>query len=175
MQHIIKIRLSLKRQRNLLPSEVCSTSNAELRAKPSHRIGTNQQALNKKRVQELVVPLCSPDEQAHIVREIESRFSVLDRLEKAVDHGLQQAEALRQSILKKAFEGRLLSDAELAAVRNDPEYEPADKLLERIRAERKRSKQSLRSSRAGSTRRGTRRGSLRRPQQEINETVSEAE
>ena len=40
------------------------------------------------------------------------------------------------SILKKAFEGRLLTDAELAVVRNDSEYEPADKLLERIRTEK---------------------------------------
>lgn len=136
-------------------------------------VGINH--LSASRFARLVIPLPPLEEQTEIVNELESRFSVLDELEKAVDHALQQAEALRQSILKKAFEGRLLSEAELAAVRNDPEYEPADKLLERIRAERKRSKQSLRSSRAGSTRRGTRRGSLRRPQQEINETVSEAE
>ena len=47
-----------------------------------------------------------------------------------------QSEALRQSILKKAFEGRLLSDAELAGVRRDADYEPAEKLLERIAIER---------------------------------------
>jgi len=57
---------------------------------------------------------------------------VLDELERAVSETTQQADALRMSILNKAFEGRLLSESELAAVRNDPEYEPADKLLERI-------------------------------------------
>ena len=71
------------------------------------------------------------------IKEIESRFSVLDELEKAVDLGLQQAESLRQSILKKAFEGRLLSDDQRTALRQDPAYEPAETLLARIRTERK--------------------------------------
>lgn len=39
--------------------------------------------------------------------EIESRLSVCDNIEKTVDTALQQAEALQQSILKKAFEGGL--------------------------------------------------------------------
>lgn len=130
--------------------------------------------LSISKASSLAIPVTSMAEQQQVLREIDSRFSVLDQLEKAVDHGLQQAEGLRQSILKKAFEGRLLSEAELAAVRNDPEYEPADKLLERIRAEREKDKQSMRSSRAGSTCRETRRGSSRLRQEETNETASEA-
>ena len=50
------------------------------------------------------------DEEAQqkvIVSEIESRLSVCDSIEKTVDTALQQAEAMRQSILKKAFEGRI--------------------------------------------------------------------
>lgn len=42
---------------------------------------------------------------------------------------MQQAEALRLSILKKAFEGKL--------VKQNTKDEPAQKLLERIRAEKK--------------------------------------
>ena len=76
------------------------------------------------------------DEQAEIVNEIDARLSVVDQVERTIAAALTQAEALRQSILKKAFEGRLLSEAELAAVRADPAYEPAEELLERIRAER---------------------------------------
>jgi hypothetical protein len=102
--------------------------------------------------------------------EIESRFSVLDELDKAVDQGLQKAEALRQSILKKAFEGRLLSEAELAAVRNDPEYEPADKLLERIQAERG---QDLQPSKATRIRNGTRWETVHHPSEGIEQTESE--
>jgi type I restriction enzyme S subunit len=88
--------------------------------------------LSIRKVGSLEIPVPSLAEQKRAVDKIESRLSVLDYLDKVVDQGLEQAEVLRQSILKKAFEGRLLSESELAAVRNDPEYEPANKLLERI-------------------------------------------
>lgn len=42
-----------------------------------------------------------------IVQEIESRLSVCDSIQKTVDTALQQAEALRQSIVKNAFEGNI--------------------------------------------------------------------
>ena len=58
-------------------------------------------------IKELPFPLCSIEEQKIIISEIESRLSVCDQIEQTVDAALQQAEALRQSILKKAFEGGL--------------------------------------------------------------------
>lgn len=69
--------------------------------------GNNQKALNKERVKALRIPFPSFEEQKVIVNEIESRLSVCDQIEQTVDTALQQAEALRQSILKKAFEGGL--------------------------------------------------------------------
>ena len=61
-------------------------------------------------VTETLVPFyCELKEQSQIVQEIETRFSVADKLEQSIDQSLQQAEALRQSILKRAFEGRLVS------------------------------------------------------------------
>lgn len=53
------------------------------------------------------VPIVSNDEAERIVNSIESRLSVCESIEKTVDLALQQAEAMRQSILKKAFEGGL--------------------------------------------------------------------
>lgn len=69
--------------------------------------GNNQKALNKERVRAIRFPFTSFDEQQKIVEEIESRLSVCDSIEKTVDTALAQAEAMRQSILKKAFEGEL--------------------------------------------------------------------
>ena len=51
---------------------------------------------------------CPPiQKQREIVAEVEARLSTCDSIEKTADAALQQAEAMRQSILKKAFEGRL--------------------------------------------------------------------
>jgi type I restriction enzyme S subunit len=58
-------------------------------------------------IREVIVPLISIDEQKEIIAQIESRLSVADKLEETITNSLQQAEALRQSILKKAFEGKL--------------------------------------------------------------------
>ena len=53
------------------------------------------------------IPLPTLEKQKEIVKEIESRLSVCDSIEKTIDTALQEAEALRQSILKQAFEGGL--------------------------------------------------------------------
>ncbi len=81
------------------------------------------------------VPIVFPNliEQHQIVQEIETRLSVCDKLTETIDQSLEQSQALRQSILKKAFEGNLLSPAELAACRQHPDWEPAAKLLEKIK------------------------------------------
>jgi type I restriction enzyme S subunit len=64
--------------------------------------------INKGKFQMLEMVVCSIEEQNNIVQEIESRLSVADKMEESITESLQQAEALRQSILKKAFEGRLI-------------------------------------------------------------------
>lgn len=69
--------------------------------------GNNQKALNKERVRALRFPFTSFVEQALIVQEIESRLSVCDDIRKTVDIALRQAKAMRQSILRQAFEGEL--------------------------------------------------------------------
>ena len=78
------------------------------------------------------------EEQQAIVQEIETRLSICDKIEKDIEENLEKAEALRQSILKKAFEGKLLNKKELAEVRRAEDWEPAEVLLERIKAERAR-------------------------------------
>jgi len=75
-------------------------------------------------------------EQQQIVQEIESRLSVCDKVEESIIESLEKAQALRQSILKKAFEGKLLTKDEIAKCKAQPEYEPAGALLERIKKEK---------------------------------------
>lgn len=69
--------------------------------------GTGIKHLTGQSLLKVIVPTTDRTIQDSIVAEIESRLSVCDNIEKTVDTALQQAEALRQSVLKKAFEGRL--------------------------------------------------------------------
>ena len=76
------------------------------------------------------------EEQNQIVQEIESRLSVCDKVEQSIIESLEKAKALRQSILKKAFEGTLLSAKEIAACKAAADYEPASILLAKIKKEK---------------------------------------
>lgn len=89
---------------------------------------TAQQAIYLRDIQHVPVPVCSSLEQSRIVEELEANLSEVDQLELTLITSLQQSEALRQSILKRAFSGQL--------VPQDPHDEPAAALLARIRAER---------------------------------------
>lgn len=61
--------------------------------------------INSTEISGLKIPVFRVDDQRSIVATIESRLSVCDSIERTVNTALQQSEALRQSILKKAFEG----------------------------------------------------------------------
>lgn len=90
--------------------------------------GTTHQTIYFPEWLSVHIGLPSIEEQKKIIEEVESRLSVLDQLELTITTSLQQAEALRQSILKKAFSGQLVAQ--------DANDEPASVLLERIKAER---------------------------------------
>ena len=69
---------------------------------------TTQAAFGIKKVRLIEIPLPPLAEQQRIVKEIESRLSQATASETYIENALQQAEALRQSILKKAFSGELV-------------------------------------------------------------------
>ncbi|OAI06151.1 hypothetical protein A1332_01180 [Methylomonas methanica] len=84
--------------------------------------------INQALIEDYVLPLPCLEEQKVISNLLDSSLSNIDQLDQTITTALQQAEALRQSILKKAFSGQL--------VPQDPSDEPASVLLERIRAEK---------------------------------------
>ena len=90
--------------------------------------GSNVPQLNHKDIDPLPFPLPPLPEQQAIASEVEFRFSIADEVERNITVELKRAEQLRQSILKKAFSGRL--------VPQNPNDEPASVLLERIKAEK---------------------------------------
>ncbi len=90
--------------------------------------GTTIKHLTREKLVRMAIPVCSIDEQAQILKALESKFSETDQLDQTLTTALQQAEALRQSILKKAFSGQLVAQ--------DANDEPAAALLARIQAER---------------------------------------
>ena len=69
---------------------------------------TAQKNINVDILERVNIPLAPLKEQHCIVQEIESRLSVADKMEQSIQESLQKAEALRQSILKKAFCGELV-------------------------------------------------------------------
>jgi type I restriction enzyme S subunit len=89
---------------------------------------TNLASINLGKLSNLPLPIPPIAEQNVILLEIESRLSVADKVEEIIEISLKQSERLRQCVLKTAFEGKL--------VPQDPNDEPAEKLLGRIKAER---------------------------------------
>jgi len=70
--------------------------------------GTTVESIESSLLKNYSIPICSKNEQHLIVQAIENRFSVSDKLEETITQSLLQSEALRQSILKKAFGGKLV-------------------------------------------------------------------
>ena len=101
----------------------------QIEGKAKSTSGVNN--INSREVQSLVVPLCSVNEQRLVAKQLAKVMSTIDALDRDIKDQLCAVEALRQSILARAFSGQL--------VPQDPNDEPASNLLDRIKAERERS------------------------------------
>lgn len=86
--------------------------------------GVSQSNINAQKLGDFPCPLPSIEEQAEIVRLVDQYFTFADSIEAQVKKAQARVDNLTQSILAKAFRGEL--------VPQDPNDEPADKLLERI-------------------------------------------
>lgn len=95
--------------------------------------GAAQPNLNTNLLKEYFIPICSTKEMMMVAEELERNFSAIGQQEIVLGSEIAKAQALRQSILKKAFSGEL--------VPQDPNDEPASELLARIKAEREDAQQ----------------------------------
>lgn len=84
----------------------------------SNASATTLPILNKKNFEQLPFPDLSLSEQKTIVKKIETAFAFADKAQAAITNALEQAKQLKQSILKRAFEGKL--------VPQDPNDKPID-------------------------------------------------
>jgi type I restriction enzyme S subunit len=88
---------------------------------------TAQKNINLATLENIVVPLCSLDEQEFVVDQLEAALTAMGRVESEIQSNRLMCDALRQSILKHAFSGKL--------VHQDEGEEPAFSVLARTRAE----------------------------------------
>ncbi len=84
--------------------------------------------ISQRDIDDFVVPVPPLSEQEEIIEVLSERLTIVDQLQTQVEANLKRAARLRQSILKRAFEGRLVPQVETD--------EPATVLLERIRQRR---------------------------------------
>ncbi|UWR12445.1 restriction endonuclease subunit S [Sulfitobacter mediterraneus] len=90
--------------------------------------GVAQKKISVERFKTIALPLPCQAEQEEISNRLEAKLSTLDTIEEQLETQIARCKALRQSILKRAFAGELVDQ--------DPDDEPASKLLERIKAEK---------------------------------------
>jgi type I restriction enzyme S subunit len=96
---------------------------------------TGVPTLGKSYMERLPIQLPPPDEQVEIVRRVGALFELADEIGKRIAAASLRAERLTQAILSRAFRGELVpTEAELAR-REGRDYEPAEVLLARIKAE----------------------------------------
>ena len=95
-----------------------------------YQSGTTRKRISRKNLAKIQFPVPPLPEQERIVAEIEKQFTRLDQAVASLKRAQAKLERYKASVLKAACEGRL--------VPQDPDDEPAEKLLERILANRYR-------------------------------------
>lgn len=107
--YLIRLRPIKKLVNPKYLSYILSSSNLRNQIEDKAKSTSGVNNINANELKELIITVCSIEDQNKVVQEIESRLSVCDKIEETITNSLQQGEALRQSILKKAFEGKLVN------------------------------------------------------------------
>ena len=105
--NMMRIKLDNEKVNGDFLTYYLSSSTGRKELTKSAKQAVNQASINQTDVGNAIVPMPPVEIQKRLLTYIESRLSVCDSIEQTVDTALQQAEAMRQSILKDALEGRL--------------------------------------------------------------------
>lgn len=109
----------LRSLKGVLPKFLSYSLTNFIRNKQSAKMaGSTYNALTIETMKDFEIPLPPLSEQLQIIQTIESSQTIANNLEKTIDQSIQQSEALKLSILKQAFEGKL--------VPQDPSDEPVE-------------------------------------------------
>lgn len=90
--------------------------------------GSTFPSISKEQISNFLIPICIVKEQDQIVQELEMRFTLIENFENSIEDGLLKIRLFRHSILRKAYEGKLVPQS-----KND---EPATTLLKLISLEK---------------------------------------
>lgn len=105
--NMMRIKLDNKKLNGGFLTYYLSSSAGKKELTKNAKQAVNQASINQTDVGNAIVPMPPVEIQKRLLTYIECRLSVCDSIEHTVDLALQQAEAMRQSILKDAFEGKL--------------------------------------------------------------------
>lgn len=133
-QALLKIRLDNKKISNLFFIHWFNSPKTQKLILDSVRGAAIQNIASVKELKQITISLPTLPEQERIVEEIEKRFTKADKMLEVIEKSLKSAEQLKQSVLKKAFEGKL--------VPQDPNDEPASVLLARIKSEKQQNEKA---------------------------------
>jgi type I restriction enzyme S subunit len=108
----------------------------ELRKNAKHAV--NQSSINQQDVKAVTISLPPLKEQKEIIRQINKLFAFADKLEAHYNKAKEKIDKLPQSVLAKTFRGEL--------VPQDPNDEPASKLLKRIIVEKEKRRAEIKKT-----------------------------
>jgi type I restriction enzyme S subunit len=136
--HFIRISLDASKAISSFYSYFFQTTEVREYIQENMVSSAGQNTVSQKTINSTSVPVASITKQYEIIRQIDALFAFADSIEAKIKVSRGKTEKLRQSILAKAFSGKLVEREAEIARREGRDYETAEVLIERIKAEKEK-------------------------------------